>query len=101
MKKDNVKAKDILLRIDAEVLKLYKLPPRLERQVLNIFWGYPRPVPFEFTGYIPLENDSWIPLHMYISDQFRESTHQKIMERIPKIQDAAFIDFLKGLGREE
>ena len=59
------------------------------------------PVPFEFTGYIPLENDAWIPLHMYISDQFRESTHQKIMERIPKIQDAAFIDFLKGLGREE
>ena len=99
--KDKVKAKDILLRIDAEVLKLYKLPPQLERQVLNIFWGYPRPVPVEFTGYIPLENDSWIPLHMYISDQFRESTHQKIMERIPKIRDEAFMDFLKNFGREE
>ena len=101
LQKDKARAKDILLRIDAEILKLYKLPPRLERQLLNIFWGHQRPVPFEFKGYIPLEIDSWIPLHIYISDQFREATPQKIMERIPVIRDAAFLDYLKSLGREE
>lgn len=101
LQKDEARAKDILLRIDAEILKLYNLPPRLERQLLNIFWGHQRPVPFEFKGYIPLEIDSWIPLHIYISDQFREATPQKIMERIPVIRDAAFLDYLKSLGREE
>jgi len=100
-KNDTTKAKDILLRIDAEILKLYELPPRLERQLLNIFWGYKRPVPFEFTGYIPLEIDSWIPLYVYISDQFREATPQKIMKRIPLISDTAFLNYLKSLGREE
>jgi len=40
-------------------------------------------------------------LHIYISDQFREATPQKIMERIPVIRDAAFLDYLKSLGREE
>jgi hypothetical protein len=101
LQKDRGKAKNILLRIDAEILKLYNLPPRLERQLLNIFWGHQRPVPFEFKGYIPLEIDSWIPLHIYISDRFREATPQKIMERIPVIRDAAFLDYLKNLGREE
>jgi hypothetical protein len=101
LQKDRTKAKDILLRIDAEILKLYKLPPRLERQLLDIFWGHQRPVPFEFNGYIPLEIDSWIPLHIFISDQFREATPQKIMERIPIIHDAAFLEYLKSLGREE
>ncbi len=101
METDRTKAKDILLQIDAEILKLYKLPPRLERQLLNIFWGQKRPVPFEFTGYIPLEIDSWIPLHVYISDRFRKATPQKIMERIPVIRDKSFLDYLKGIGRED
>jgi hypothetical protein len=95
------RAKDILLRIDVEILKLYKLPPRLERKLLNIFWGHQRPVPFEFNGYIPLEIDSWIPLHIYMSEQFREATPQRTMERIPIIHDAAFLAYLKSLGREE
>lgn len=101
LQKDKTTAKDILLRIDAEILKLYKLPPRLERQLLNIFWGHKRPVPFEFNGYIPLEIDSWVPLHIYISEQFREVTPQKIMERIPVICDQQFLDYLKSLGRGE
>lgn len=98
---NKAEVKNILLQIDAEILKLYKLPPRLERQLLNIFWGHKRPVPFEFTGYIPVEIDSWIPLHVYISDQFREATPQKILDRIPVIRDTAFLDYLKSFGREE
>lgn len=98
--KDKTKAKDILLHIDAEVLKLYKLPPRLEKQLLDIFWGYQRRVPFDFIEYIPREIDSWIPLHISLSDQFKESTARKIIERMPVIRDTEFIEFLKNLGRE-
>lgn len=98
--KDAAKAKNILLQIDAEILKLYNLPPRLERKLLDIFWGQQRSVPFEFTGYIPLDIDSWIPLHIYLSEQCRESTPRTIMERIPLIRDKEFISYLKNLGRE-
>jgi len=95
------KAKKILLEIDALMLKLYNLPPRLERQLLNIFWGHQRPVPFEFKGYIPLENESWIPLHMYLSEKYQEATQETILNKIPVITDAAFIKHLKSLGREK
>lgn len=99
--KNKTEAKKTLLQIDAEILKLYKLPPRLERQLLDIFWGQKRPVPFEFSGYIPPEIDSWIPLHIYISEQFNNATPDKIMERIPIIHDTEFINYLKTLGTED
>ncbi len=95
------KAKKILLEIDAQILKLYNLPPRLERQLLNIFWGHQRPVPFQFEGYIPLEIESWIPLHMYLSENYKEATQETILKKIPVIDDAAFIKYLKSLGREK
>lgn len=99
--KNKTEAKKTLLQIDAKLLKLYKLPPRLERQLLDIFWGQKRPVPFEFSGYIPPEIDSWIPLHIYISEQFNNATPDKIMERIPIIHDTEFINYLKTLGTED
>jgi hypothetical protein len=41
-------------RVDAEVLRLYALPPELERELLDAFDGVPRVgVPFEQTHYIP------------------------------------------------
>lgn len=100
IQKDKTEAKKILLQIDAEILKLYKLPPRLERKLLDIFWGQQRSVPFEFSGYIPPEIDSWIPLHIYISEKFNEATPDKIMKRIPIIRDTKFVNYLKTLGRE-
>ncbi|MCL4492411.1 MAG: SAM-dependent methyltransferase [Nitrospirae bacterium] len=99
--KDEFKAKDILLQIDAEVLSLYNLSPRLEKQLLDIFWGYQRRVPFDFIEYIPREIDSWIPLHLYISEQFRDATPKKILERLPVIHDRAFLDYIKRIGMDE
>ena len=41
-----------LLALDAEVLKVYDLPPRLERQLLDLFTGVERKgVGCEFRGY--------------------------------------------------
>lgn len=73
----------------------------MERQLLDIFWGHQRPVPFEFKGYISPEINAWIPLHIYISEQFNNATPDKIMERIPLIRDTEFINYLKKLGTEE
>jgi len=43
-------------RVDAEVLRLYTLPPELERELLDAFDGVKRVgVPFEQTQYIPRE----------------------------------------------
>jgi hypothetical protein len=43
-------------RVDAEVLRLYALPPELERELLDAFDGVTRiGVPFEQTRYIPRE----------------------------------------------
>ncbi len=46
--------KQMLWRIDAEILDLYKLPPEMERAVLDYFIGYQRPgVPFDQSEYYP------------------------------------------------
>jgi len=56
-----VKAK--LIEIDTEILKLYRLPVRLERQLLKIFLGHQRRVPFDFTEYdSPLETSKQTPI---------------------------------------
>ena len=44
-------AREKLIEIDTEVLRLYRLPVRLERQLLKLFLGKKRSVPFDFTGY--------------------------------------------------
>lgn len=49
--------RNILLDIDAAVLKGYDLPPEIERRLLDYFRGSPRPVPFKFTAY-PLDTFS-------------------------------------------
>lgn len=49
--KKEKEAREKLIEIDTEILKLYRLPVRLERQLLKIFFGRQRRVPFDFTGY--------------------------------------------------
>ncbi len=94
-------AKDILLSIDAEVLKLYNLPPKLERQVLDIFWGDTRRrVPFEFNGYIPPENGSWIPLHIFISEKFKSATSEKILNKVRKTPDKELLRDISEIWQE-
>jgi len=65
-------AKGKLLAIDAFILKGYGLSPRLERELLDLFRGLPRPVPFEFSGYFPDEFTSNIPLWMFLSPEYQK-----------------------------
>lgn len=72
----------LLLQVDAEVLRLYDLPPRLERELLDLFAGSPRPgVPFQFDRYYPPHFEPCFPLHEYLSDSFQRSTAGALRER--------------------
>lgn len=94
-------AKEILITIDAEILKLYSLPPRLERQLLDIFWDDTRRrVPFKFKGYIPPENGSWIPLHVFISKQYQSATPEKILKQVQKQPDQDLLMDIEAVWRE-
>lgn len=46
--------RELLLNVDVEVLRLYSLPAKLERSLLDVFAGWERVgVPFVQTGYFP------------------------------------------------
>lgn len=70
-------ARRLLLSIDAQVMRLYDLPPKMEKRVLDLFHGVQRKgVDFEFTGYYPEGFESAIPLHEYLSEEYQRSTIQ-------------------------
>ncbi len=87
-------AKEILLSIDAEVLRLYDLPPRLEKRLLDYFAGVHRKgVSFTFDRYYEEGFDSYIPLHMYISSEFQNSSVENVRtwvgnNRTPEVIEA-------------
>lgn len=78
----------LMLRVDAEVLRLCALPPRLERRLLDLFTGYPRlGVPFGMTEYFPREFTPCIPLHEYLSPEYRRTTAGELRKRVRPIDD--------------
>jgi hypothetical protein len=69
--------------MDAAVLKLYGLPVRLEKQLLDHFRGHKRHgVGCEFSDYFPADFKSIVPLHKYISSAYRRSTIDQVVERM-------------------
>lgn len=58
----------LLIEIDAEVLRAYDLPPRLERRLLEFFRGHERErrVSHLFGGWLPEDFTAYIPLHEYL-----------------------------------
>ena len=70
-----------LLEMDAAVLRAYDLPPRLERQLLDLFTGVERKgVGCEFRGYYPPGLDAYVPLHELISEGYARSTLGRFRE---------------------
>lgn len=94
-----------LLRLDAEVLKLYDLPPRLERQLLDLFTGVERKgVGCDFRGYYPPGFKSYLPLHMLFSDGFQRAAADATADRFKPGESAYVRDVLSvaaaGTGEE-
>ena len=94
-----VDAKEVkrrMLAIDAEVMRLYDLPPRLERQVLDLFEGWERKgVDFKFDRYYPEGFESWIPLHEYLSEEYQRSTPSFVNEWVKKNRSPEVIKALE------
>ncbi|MBX3068836.1 MAG: hypothetical protein KF844_09385 [Cryobacterium sp.] len=62
-----------LLRLDAEVLRIYRLPAKAERLLLEQFRGEQRPgVPIPFTEYYPADTPD-VPLYAYISRAYQRA----------------------------
>ena len=62
------KARTLLLRVDAAVLRMYDLPIELERQLLDYFAGWQREgVPFKFDRYYPEHFKDLISLSDYLA----------------------------------
>lgn len=80
--------KNMLLKIDAEILRLYNLPPRMERQLLDLFRGHKRVgVPFVFTEYFPPDFGPLIPLHEYLSPEYKRTTAGELRKRLRSFDD--------------
>ena len=74
-------ARHHLLAVDAEVLRLYNLSPKHERELLDVFTGHPRAgVPFEFDRYFPDDFEPWLHLNEYLSEDFQRSTAGALRE---------------------
>ncbi len=71
-----------LLEMDAAVLRAYDLPPRIERQLLDLLAGVERKgVGCPFRGYYPPGFTSHLPLHLVISDLFERAQADRVSER--------------------
>ena len=90
------KAKHLLLSIDAEVMRLYDLPPKMEKRILDLFQGIRRKgVDFEFKGYYPDGFESAIPLHEYLSEEYQRSTVVFVDEWVNKHRSPEINEVLK------
>ena len=95
-----VKAK--LLSIDAAVLKAYDLPPRLERQLLDLFTGVPRKgVGCRFTGYYPPGFSSYLPLHLILSERFQRAAADVTSDRFKAGQSEYVREALAAAVRDK
>ena len=71
-----------LMKIDAGVLDGYRMPPRLEREILDFFRGHNRITPFKFPPYFADDFDMYFNLSDYLSDDFRLSTAGELARRM-------------------
>ena len=95
-KVDANEARQNMLAIDAEVMHLYDLPPRLERQVLDLFNGRRRKgVDFPFDRYFPEDFESWIPLHEYLSEEYQRSTPEFVQRWVDESRSPELIKALR------
>ena len=86
-------AQDLLLEIDALVLKAYDLPPRLERELLRFMGEGQRPSRMGFGGYPGTgSEDAAISLHKQLAMSTAEirTAWRTLMEPLPKMVAGVF-----------
>lgn len=91
-------ALDTILRIDAEVLRGYDLPPRLERQLLRLFDNEDRPGVTEFRSYYPPGFDSALPLYRVLVDLRERHRANHLLRTVPIFHEPALTEMFAQLG---
>lgn len=72
----------VLKEIDATVLEGYRMPARVERQLLDYFRGHRRPTAHHFEDYVPQELGVYFSLSEYLSPDFAAATSGELLRRI-------------------
>lgn len=89
-----------VLRIDAEVMRGYGLPARLERTLLRTLEGYERPGVPGFERYYPPGFESALPLHQALDLLVERNQGRRAIERIPVIDDPVMRDLFDEVDRD-
>lgn len=92
------RARNILVHIDALVLRAYNLPPWIERKLLDFFRGEKRPVSFDFGDYYPKEFGPTLPLWLYVSPNFANCRGSHMLQTIPKFDDPTMTEALEEVS---
>ena len=93
----NSRLTEVLALIDAAVLESYDLPPHLEHELLEHFRGAHRPVAHDWQHWYPEEFKAFIPLHRYLSDEYRVATSGWVLEvfkPLPEDEASALREYL-------
>jgi hypothetical protein len=72
----------LLKEIDATVLSGYRMPPRVERELLDFFRGWERPTGHPFSDYVPEDWDVYFSLSEYLSPDFAAATSGALLKRL-------------------
>jgi hypothetical protein len=76
---------EALIRLDAAVLESYDLSARVQRQMLNRFQGWTRPIAIPFTGYFPEHFKDALTLSDFVAIQYDwEATNEQRCDLIEK-----------------
>jgi hypothetical protein len=76
------RSEDLLKQIDATVLSGYRMPPRIERQLLDFFRGQDRPVKHSFSEYFPEDLSVYFSLSDYLSSDFALANVGELLKRM-------------------
>ena len=74
-------AEGLLKQIDATVLSGYRMPPRIERQLLDFFRGQERPINHSFSEYFPEDMSVYFSLSEFLSPDFASATVGELLRR--------------------
>lgn len=71
----------LLKNIDALVVSAYRIPPRLERMLLDYFNANERKVAHPFHDYFPASLDMFVHLSEYLDEKFSRTTVAELLKR--------------------
>lgn len=92
------RCREILSAIDVMLLRAYDFSPQEERDLLDIFTGFARPGPVQFTEYFPRSFRPAIPWAEYISPRFTEASARATLSRLPEIDDPSVSAVMRELS---